>query len=180
MVYMKNRWDIQALFKDKPHLKALNPQFEKRPAPKPLELKNPPQVPQEPKLGHSSLPIVFTIEGDPVPKPRMTRSDKWKKRPCVMRYREWADRARDSLPKGVDLSNIGEVRFVAYIGFFKCYSKKKIEGLRGMPHLMRPDVDNLGKAIFDSLFTEDCGIWKIQGEKRWDDSAGARIDVELR
>jgi len=30
----------------------------------------------------------------PVPKPRQTRSDKWKQRPCVMRYRAFADEVR--------------------------------------------------------------------------------------
>lgn len=31
----------------------------------------------------------FTIPGRVVPKPRMTRSDKWKQRPVVVRYQEW-------------------------------------------------------------------------------------------
>jgi hypothetical protein len=30
----------------------------------------------------------------PVPKPRQTRSDKWKQRPCVMAYRTFADELR--------------------------------------------------------------------------------------
>jgi len=39
-------------------------------------------------------PTVITVPGNPVGKPRMTRKDKWAQRPCVLRYREWADRAR--------------------------------------------------------------------------------------
>ena len=34
------------------------------------------------------------IDVNPVPKPRQTRSDVWKKRPAVMRYRQFADELR--------------------------------------------------------------------------------------
>jgi len=34
------------------------------------------------------------VPGAPIPKPRQTRRDKWARRPCVLRYREWADQIR--------------------------------------------------------------------------------------
>lgn len=33
--------------------------------------------------------IEFTVPGNPCPKPRMTRRDKWMQRPCVMKYRKF-------------------------------------------------------------------------------------------
>ena len=35
--------------------------------------------------------IEFSVKGRPVPKPRMTRADRWKKCPVVERYRAWCD-----------------------------------------------------------------------------------------
>lgn len=124
--------------------------------------------------------LKFTVSGQPVGKPRQTQSDRWKKRPCVMRYRAWADKARASVPKGVELAVYREVHFKAYLEIPKSYSKSKRALLTGGPHLSRGDCDNFLKAIQDSLFKQDCVIWKFSGEKRWDDGAGARIEVELR
>lgn len=149
--------------------------------PKALEIKIPTQVThgQERSILRS-LAVIFTIPGDPVGKPRQTRSDKWKKRPCVMRYRSWADIARASVPKCTDLGVYREISFTAWIGFPKSYSKKRRALLASSPHLETPDGDNILKAILDSLFPEDKRIWKFSGEKRWDDGNGARIEVELR
>ena len=38
----------------------------------------------------------LTVVIDPVAKPRMTRSDRWKKRPCVVRYRVYSIRLREA------------------------------------------------------------------------------------
>lgn len=124
--------------------------------------------------------LVFTIPGQPMGKPRQTRSDKWKKRPCVMRYRAWADKARASVPKGESLGIYREISFVAYLEFPKSYSVTKRAWLTGQPHFEKPDGDNILKALLDSLFPEDKYIWKFSGEKRWADGQGARIEVELR
>ena len=43
----------------------------------------------------------YTIYGEPVPKPRMTQRDKWAKRPCVLRYRMWADMVRATVGQAV-------------------------------------------------------------------------------
>ena len=41
------------------------------------------------------------------------------------------------------------------------WSKKKKDSLRGKPMQSRPDIDNLVKAILDSLFPdEDSMVWK--------------------
>lgn len=132
------------------------------------------------KCVKSPRTLKFTILGQPVGKPRQTQSDRWKKRPCVMRYRAWADKARASVPKGVELGVYRQISFIAYLELPKSYSEAKKGLLRGQPHLGRIDGDNILKAIQDSLFKEDRMIWKFSGEKRWDDMNGPRIEVELR
>lgn len=132
------------------------------------------------KCVKSPRTLKFSIPGQPVGKPRMSQRDKWQKRPCVMRYRAWADKARASVPKGEILGIYREISFVAYLEFPKSYSITKRAWLTGQPHFQKPDGDNVLKAILDSLFPEDKCIWKFSGEKRWEDGRGPRIEVELR
>lgn len=124
--------------------------------------------------------IKFTIPGQPVGKPRQTQSDKWKKRPCVMRYRAWADLARASIFNNQDLRQMREISFVAYMELPASYSKKKKQSLMGTPHHQKPDIDNICKSVLDALLPEDKNIWKISAEKRWDDGNRPRMEVELR
>lgn len=125
-------------------------------------------------------PLRFTIRGQPVGSPRQTQRDKWRKRPCVVKYRDWCNKARDSVPKRALLMDYQEAHFIAYLEFPKSYSNKKAMSLEGCPHKQKPDSDNLLKSLLDALFKEDSGIWKVSGEKRWDDGQGARMEVELR
>lgn len=43
--------------------------------------------------------IAFSVVGTPVAKPRMTKRDKWAKRPCVMKYWAWCDLVRFAYKK---------------------------------------------------------------------------------
>ena len=99
----------------------------------------------------------------PVPKPRQTRSDKWKQRPCVMRYRAFADEVR--LRLGVFDLNGHAVTFG--IPMPKSWSKTKQEIMDGEPHTQTPDLDNLMKALGDALYTDDSGIHEISLKKVW-------------
>ena len=58
-------------------------------------------------------------------------------------------------------------------------SKKKKAAMTGKPHRQRPDVDNLGKALFDALFKEDSCIAQSFARKFWDDGKGARMEVHI-
>lgn len=120
----------------------------------------------------------FTIWGVPVPKPRQTRSDKWKQRPCVVRYREWADKAREAAG-GINLHTMTELHIRVFIPVPKSYSKKRQQELMGQPHFNGGDSDNYLKAAGDSLFKQDKGLWRVSAEKRWDDGKGARVEVTV-
>lgn len=99
----------------------------------------------------------------PVPKPRMTRSDKWKKRPCVLKYRAFADEVRSHK---IVLPENG-----AWI-IFEILAPKSKQKLIDTPHQNRPDLDNLLKALFDALFDEDSHIWDVRASKRWAKKGG--------
>ncbi len=107
----------------------------------------------------------------PVPKPRQTRADKWKKRDCVMRYRAFADEVR---LRGVCLDNHSKVIFT--LPMPKSWSEKKKVENDGWPHKQRPDIDNLMKALLDAVYADDSHIWRINAEKRW----GRQGSIEIK
>lgn len=92
----------------------------------------------------------------PSAKPRMTQSDKWKKRPIVMRYRAFRDEVR---LKKVAFNN-GD-RIVFGVPMPKSWSKQKKEIYEYQANEQVPDVDNYLKALLDSIFDDDSHIWHI-------------------
>jgi Holliday junction resolvase RusA-like endonuclease len=98
----------------------------------------------------------------PVPKPRQTRRDKWMKRPCVLQYRAFADKVRlyrVTLPQ--------PCRVVFWLAMPKSWNALKRVCFEHQPHTVRPDIDNLVKALADAVHAEDSHLWSIAAEKRW-------------
>ena len=118
---------------------------------------------QEPFSMTIELPIT------PVPKPRMTRADRWKQRECVIRYWEFKDNI---------LSEFHDNNYTfpvpAHVIFLmptpRSWSQKKQQKMLGQPHLQRPDKDNLEKAILDALFEEDSHVWDGRVSKFWSET----------
>jgi Holliday junction resolvase RusA-like endonuclease len=106
----------------------------------------------------------------PLGKPRMTQRDKWKQRPCVMRYRAFKDQCREA---GIELGEKVSVIFV--LPMPKSWSKKKKDEMRDQPHQQKPDIDNLQKALFDAVLEDDSGIWSVNCSKFWGDTAFIEI-----
>lgn len=107
-----------------------------------------------------------TIGHKPVGKPRQTQSDKWKKRPCVMRYRTFSNilnmidnKTGGKLTKILDT---GEVTII----FFMPMPKSRTE-TEGEPHQVKPDIDNLVKSVFDALCKNDSHIYEIRARKQY-------------
>lgn len=98
----------------------------------------------------------------PVPKPRMTQRDKWLKRPCVLRYRAFADKCR---ARRVKLP--GACRIVFHLPMPRTWSVSKRVQLQGAPHTTKPDLDNLIKALMDAVLKDDAHVFDIRAEKRW-------------
>jgi Holliday junction resolvase RusA-like endonuclease len=126
----------------------------------------------------------FTVLGEPIGKPRMTKSDKWKKRPIVVYYRNWADAIRvactGSADTKIDDKSIYGMRITFWFTTPSSWSAKKCKRAQGTFHRVRPDVDNCIKGVMDALFTLDSQISYIESFKMY---AGAgeepRTTVEL-
>lgn len=99
----------------------------------------------------------------PVPKPRMTQSDRWKKRPAVVRYWNYKDEVR--LNKVFVPESGSHITFI--LPMPKSWSKKKKIEMDGKPHQSTPDKDNLEKALLDAIFDEDKKVWDSRVTKQW-------------
>lgn len=108
----------------------------------------------------------ITIDINPVPKPRMVRSDSWKKRPIVLKY--WAYKDEFILKANKVKLKLGEeLNLIFYIQMPDSWSKKKKELMNNKPHQQTPDGDNILKGICDILCKQDNFVWKVSYEKRW-------------
>jgi len=118
------------------------------------------------------------IDVPPMGAVRMTKSDTWKtdpnhpnplkrQRDCVRRYFEFKRRILEaSNNSGFILDN--SIYVIFYLPMPKSWSEKKKKQYLGKPHKSRPDLDNLIKAVMDSLRKEDGDIYRICAEKRYD------------
>jgi len=106
------------------------------------------------------------IDLPPFPSPRMVRSDKWAKRPVVVKYFQWRkDFVLLCKQQHYTLSGILTITFV--IEMPRSWGKKTKEVFDGRPHKQRPDLDNLTKSVMDAFGMEDGFVWKINTEKYW-------------
>lgn len=96
-------------------------------------------------------------------KPRMTRGDKYKKRPVVLRY--WAFKEECQLRRMKIPESCYHLIFV--LPMPPSWSKKQKAEMYGKPLKGKPDKDNLEKAVLDALFEEDSAIWDGRVTKYW-------------
>ena len=118
----------------------------------------------------------YVFEVNPVAKPRMTQRDKWASRPCVVKYWAFKD---EMLLAAIDMMfKLPDQFLITYnIPFPKSYSKKKRAELVGTPHKMKPDIDNLNKAILDTFMVEDSSVWSNWPRKFWSENPSIVITV---
>lgn len=126
--------------------------------------------------------VTFSIPGSPIGAPRMTQRDKWKQRPCVMAYRAWKDLARLCAGPMPDAKNVLSLSWSAFFVPPKSWSKKdRLDAMDNCRlHQVKPDRDNIDKAILDALFADDAAIASGHIEKRWSDRARLDVKIEIR
>lgn len=114
--------------------------------------------------------MIYELLLEPNTKPRMTRVDKWKKRPCVVQYRSFKDLLRIEC-KRVELTTLQPQlqSLIFHISMPDSWSKKKKLEMDGKPHQQSPDLDNLVKGLWDAILEQDNYIYSIKGElgKYW-------------
>ena len=119
----------------------------------------------------------FVYRGAPIGKPRMTQRDKFMKRPCVMRYRAYADGLRAAaglLPELPDLVVVS-----AYVEVKPSWSQVKKCQMIGKPCRSKPDWDNIAKGVVDALFENDECIWLGVAVKYWCAPGDQRVEVKV-
>lgn len=129
--------------------------------------------------------ITLTVAGKPPGKPRQTRRDKWAKRPRVMRYRVWCDYLRLVAGRLPPAEEVGALNWTAYFRPPASWSKGRQIAVLGTLHRMKPDRDNIDKAVLDGLWPEserrggDSGIARGTLEKLWGEVPRIVIEIEL-
>jgi len=123
------------------------------------------------------MPNTIVLPVPPNSKPRMTQADKWKGRQIVKKYYVFKDAVKliCASSKFVLGDNI-EVIF--YMQIPESMSKKKRLELDGTPHQKKPDIDNLLKAVMDSLLESDSNVHTVTAKKVW--SLDPRIEITNR
>lgn len=118
--------------------------------------------------------MILTFDISPVSKPRMTQSDRWKKRDCVVRYFNFKSLLRLKYP--AFKMPEANYRLTFYIPMPPTWSVKKRELMRGKPHQQKPDKDNLEKAFLDAVCDDDSYIWDGRTTKYWWDVGMIQIE----
>lgn len=114
------------------------------------------------------MEIEIRVDGIPVPKPRMTRRDKWAKRPCVLRYYEYKDRILSVLPPIDEDLVLTSAIMSFHFSTPKSWSKrKKVLAHAHYYHWGKPDIDNLAKGFLDSVTNDDSNVYAIECYKFW-------------
>ena len=101
---------------------------------------------------------IFIYKGPFMGKPRMTKADAWKKRPCVEKY--WGIKDLMVIQANLQGFILGQAFvMIVYIPMAKSWSKKKKLLMAGRHHKQTPDWDNFGKGASDILRKEDSDIY---------------------
>lgn len=108
------------------------------------------------------------ISYPPFTAPRMVKSDKWKKRPVVVKYFQNRNNLKLFLIKHkLELTDVLDIVFVVEMP--KSWSNKKRDNMRYRLHKQRPDRDNFLKAYQDTFGGDDGFVADGRTVKIWGD-----------
>lgn len=125
---------------------------------------------------HSSPLVVFNIE--PMGAVRMTKSDQWKldpfhkdpkkrqRKPVTRYFKFKRDIKAQAEQNGFKLPE-NDFHAVFIVPMPHSWSQKKKNQMNGAPHKQKPDLDNMIKAVKDSLCDEDKSVWDYRLTKYW-------------
>lgn len=111
--------------------------------------------------------LIIAFHVDPIGKPRMTQSDKWKKRDATDKYWIYKDQLK-KIASGYNftLPESG-IHMIFRMPMPDSWSKNKKEEMAGTPHRSKPDADNILKGVQDALCDNDSYIWDVRITKEW-------------
>lgn len=111
-----------------------------------------------------TLPEVQIADVQVAPKPTMHHSDRWAKRPPVLRYRASCDELR---LRGLRVPE--RYAFVFYLPMPASWTRTRRDAMRGTAHQSKPDATNLQKTVEDALCLRDEAMNDVRSIKRWSD-----------
>ena len=134
-------------------------------------------------MGQVRQPKIFRVQIDPMPPPRVTRYSKFSLR--AKKYYRWRNDVQWQLSmQGFPFDDCEVFRLRFLIAFPPSYTKAQRKRLAGLPHKLRPDIDNLEKAAIDAVYStpnmpDDGVVWKTASEKYWTAERIGAIIYEL-
>ena len=115
----------------------------------------------------------------PVPAPRQVRSDAWKPRKSVQKYRAFRDEVRYRMKKHPIPEDVEIIEIEFVMPMPKSWSLRKREEQNDAWHRQKPDIDNLVKAFLDSVcMDDDSFIPAIRASKVWGREGKIRVRWE--
>ena len=107
----------------------------------------------------------------PCPAPRWSpKRDKWKPSPQVKKYKAFRDFIY------YQSRSVPEAKQVFKVNMRFTFAKKKIP--EDLAHRSTPDIDNLVKAVLDSLYPDgDQAIWSIEAKKIWGEKDEVWVEI---
>lgn len=108
------------------------------------------------------IPAIQVFDIRLAPKPRMTQSDRWKKRPAVLRYRASCDELR---LRGARLPH--QYIVIIFRAMPASWSAAQRSAFDGTPCTSKPDISNFLKSVEDALHKQDQHIYDGRGRKLW-------------
>lgn len=116
-------------------------------------------------------------EIEPRAAPRQTQRDRFKPSLPVQRYRTF----RDEVWRGKVRIPADFFHVVFLMAIPPSLSKAEKAGRIGRPHTLRPDADNLVKALIDAVYRgrEDGHLWNYAVTKLWAPTSGILISDEF-
>ena len=105
----------------------------------------------------------------------MTQRDRWKVRPATTKFYVFRDFVKAHMPEGYTIPDHAVIVF--HVEMAPSWSKKKKLDHVGQLHRNKPDIDNMLKALLDSVYEDDAGVAALTVVKKWCYQGEGRIEI---
>jgi Holliday junction resolvase RusA-like endonuclease len=112
-------------------------------------------------------------------KPRMTRRDRWKKRPLIRNYFSWCDMVRLTMESWPNPEEVYRVEIETHTTPPTRFGPGQKRAMYGTLKRTPPDPDNVAKAFLDTWWKNDAGVGDLVVRRRWWDKDEVVITMHL-
>jgi Holliday junction resolvase RusA-like endonuclease len=121
----------------------------------------------------------YCFDVTPIGAVRQNRSDAWRKRPAVIRYRSYRDELKSEAQKYGFKVPTGFFHITFNVPMPKSWSNRRRLLMVGTPHRQKPDIDNLQKAFLDALCVDDSFVFDLRASKVWSEIGSIEVDIPM-